>query len=288
MICGENVASRGLQKNIASKLDINRRRIAKSLRHRRSATITSKPWTSIERKTRKDAIPEEVKRLANDFWQSPGISRPTGNKRDVARKRVGPKEYIEHDKYILEKTQTEVYNAFKQQYPDTKMGQRYFENCKPFFVIPARTKDRNSCCCRLHVEFQMVFKRLMAYRRKHPSGDEAIKQYTHLSDLIADTLCPLDADKSLYHEKSCIERSCSNCGTNKLTLLPEEKDDIDGTKVQWQKFEYVEIGEKRKLKIIFKETLVCEMVSYFLTLLKVFPAHQFRASWQQCQMNLFN
>lgn len=128
ILCGENIASQGLQKNIASQLGINRRRIAQRFQHRRSATATLTPWTLIERKTRADATPEEVRRLAYDFWCSPGISRPTGNKRDVARERVAPKEYMEHQKHILEETQTEVFHEFKQKYPDIKMGAKVLCN----------------------------------------------------------------------------------------------------------------------------------------------------------------
>lgn len=54
---------------------------------------------------------------------------------------------------------------FKEKHPQIEMGQRYFEKCKPFFVIPARLKDRNSCCCTAHVEIQMLFTSCMNYRK---------------------------------------------------------------------------------------------------------------------------
>ena len=37
------------------------------------------------------------------------------NKRDVARERVAPKEYIEDEKQILEMTQTEVFKEFTME-----------------------------------------------------------------------------------------------------------------------------------------------------------------------------
>lgn len=125
LLCGQNVAATTSKTKIASTLGINRRRISQCLQHRYSAMSKGTGWTALQRKTRKDATPEEVRRAAYDFWHSPGISRPTGNKRDVARDRIGPKEYVHHEKYILEKTQTEVYEAFKKKYPDFKIGQRY-------------------------------------------------------------------------------------------------------------------------------------------------------------------
>ena len=75
----------------------------------------------MKRKRRNDATPEE--HIACDFWASPGISRPTGNKRDVVLEQIAPKEYFEHEKQILEKTQNEVYNEFRAKFPEVKMGQ---------------------------------------------------------------------------------------------------------------------------------------------------------------------
>ena len=71
----------------------------------------------MHRKTRSDALSERERTLAFEFWASPGNSRPTGNKSDVKRKRLGPKEYIEHEKQILEKTQSEIFQDFKKKIP---------------------------------------------------------------------------------------------------------------------------------------------------------------------------
>jgi len=58
--------------------------------------------------------------------------------------------------------------------------------------------------------------------------------------------------------------------------------------VKWERFEYVSIAtdgeEKRRLKIVTKHSKAGEMFAYFKTLLDSFPAHQFRAKWQQEQM----
>lgn len=90
----------------------------------------------VKREKRKDAISEENNKLAYHFWASPGNSRPTSNKKDLACERIGPNEYTEQEKQILKKTKTEIYNEFYIKYPDDKMCQRSFESCKPFFVVP--------------------------------------------------------------------------------------------------------------------------------------------------------
>ena len=48
------------------------------------------------------------------------------NKNDVRRKRLGPKDYIEHEKQILEKTLSEIFQDFKRKYKETAMKQTLF------------------------------------------------------------------------------------------------------------------------------------------------------------------
>lgn len=126
----------------------------------------------------------------------------------------------------------------------------------------------------------MLFKSLMEFRRKQ----EGVKVYLSLTDLVSETLCPITDESATYHQKKCIERTCTECGIKNLVLLPEEKESKPDNEVQWQRFEYIEIAEKRKLKIVTKVTPVSELAKYFLKQVEKFPGHQFRASWQQTQM----
>ena len=109
--------------------------------------------------------------LAFEFWASLGNSRPTGNKSDTKRKRLGPNEYIENEKQILEITQSKIFQDFQKKYPEIGTKQRAFENCTPFFVMPTWPEDRNSCCCPQHVEIRMLFNTCMDYRRSIVSKD---------------------------------------------------------------------------------------------------------------------
>ena len=121
------------------------------------------------------------------------------------------------------------------------MRQRAFENCKPFFVVPARPEDRNSCCCRQHVEIRMLFKTCMDYRRSIVSKDAerstVFQVYDSLNELVDETLCVNHGAE--FHKLECLERSCQHCGTKKFQLLPEESTRTNsfGT-VRWQKFDY--------------------------------------------------
>ena len=193
--CGERVQQNRLTGAVAKEININRKRITSSIQHRQLVLENkSCSWIVTERKTRRDAVSEDHRKLAQDFWSSPEISRPTGNKKDFIRQRVGPKEYIHHEKQIMNTTQTEAFVLFKQKHPLIKMGQRCFEKCKPFFVLPTRPQDRLSCCCRSHVEIRMLFAKCMEFRRRAlartTEKDGICTTFDHLTDAVNQTLCP--------------------------------------------------------------------------------------------------
>ena len=45
------------------------------------------------------------------------------------------------------------------------MSQRLFESYKPFFVMQVKQKDRNTCCCRQHIEVRSLIKKCMEFRK---------------------------------------------------------------------------------------------------------------------------
>ena len=53
----------------------------------------------------------------------------------------------------------------------------------------------------------------------------------------------------------------------------------DGTQVKWQRFDYVTVGENRRLQMVEKQTPPGDMLSYFKSLLVKFPGHRLRANW---------
>ena len=249
-----------------------------------------KSWLDLERKTRGDAISTEHKQLIFNFW-SHEASRPTGDKKDVIRKRTGKKQHIEHAKHVLEKMQTEAFMEFQAQYPEVKIKQRKFESLKPFFVRPAREKDRRSCLCRKHVETQIVFKDCMKYRKAvcRRNGFDAVVPST-LTEVVNLTLC-LKPESHSHHSLKCLTRECSECGVSKFELLPEEFSEGSTEEVTWKRYEYVGTGkflsngqEKKKIALVTKMTSPRELFQYFQDLLKHYPYHSFMAKWQREQM----
>ena len=77
LISGEAVSNARLRTKIAKRLNINRGRVSKGFQLLRGE---KRCWTYTERKTRSDALSEEVRKLAHDFWAGPEVSCRTGNK----------------------------------------------------------------------------------------------------------------------------------------------------------------------------------------------------------------
>jgi len=83
-------------------------------------------WLYTKRKVRGDALTDEESKVIYDY-RTNTASRPTGDKKDFSKKRIGKNEYIHHAKHVLEKTQTETFIEFSNLHPEIKVKQRKFE-----------------------------------------------------------------------------------------------------------------------------------------------------------------
>ena len=290
-VSGENLTENRSKAKLARQLGVSVKTISGGQRLRTKILTSSKScWEHTKRKGRSDGITEEQKSAIYNFWISPQVSRPTGNKRDVKRHRIGPKTYLSHSIHILEKTQTEAYTDFKVLNPDLKISQRTFEKYKPFFVKPVRVKDKCTCCCRYHVEFGHAFRRCMqlraALRKKHNITSEDCPVFDHSSDLIEKTLCERQEGK---FRMSCLNRECTSCGVRRDLFMPAELDVSESAEeVDWERYEYRNFTHsgtqvKRKLVLVKKKTKIGELYQHLISLLETFPSHNFRADWQHTQ-----
>ena len=75
---------------VAKRLGMRKSRVTGGFK-RRTTTFESEKacYTETKRRVRRDRISEETKLLVYDWWISPENSRPTGNKSDIKKKRVG-------------------------------------------------------------------------------------------------------------------------------------------------------------------------------------------------------
>ncbi|CAC5406462.1 unnamed protein product [Mytilus coruscus] len=280
---------------ISSYIHIKRASTSPTVATLKTFKTEKSSWTYTSRKTRYDAMSEDEKKTVYDFWLFPSISRPSRNKKDIKRVRLGPKIYSSHMIHVLNKSQTEAFLEFRTTNLDIKITQRKFENLKPYFVRAARQQNRSNCCCRYHIEAQSMFKKCMEFRKivltNHYVADtNQIKVFERLSDLVDTTLCKKESQEE-NHKMVCLDRNCNNCGIHCLILMQEELDNSESSPdVKLERYEYVNINTKgsscRKLMLINKTTKSGEIFNYFKDILKTFPSHQFRANWQNKQFQI--
>ncbi|XP_052769500.1 uncharacterized protein LOC128209494 [Mya arenaria] len=285
-VSGENISQSKAKTNLAKRLGVSVRRISGGQRLRGKVLTSDKScWFYTKKKTRSDKISHENKKLIYEFWMSPGISRPTGNKQDVKRHRTGPKCYLSHPIHTLEKTQTDVYEEFLQTHPSS-ISQRAFKKLTPFFVKPVRPKDKTTCCCRYHIEFNHAFKKCMQFRKMTYTNCEQLNGgypvFERSADMIARTLCEQPG-------KACLDRKCVECGVPQYLFSPNEMDESEqAPEIEWERYEYQTVKSKsnvlnRKLILVKKTTKVGSLFKHMLELLKSYPRHQFNSEWQNKQ-----
>ncbi|CAC5422340.1 unnamed protein product [Mytilus coruscus] len=130
--------------------------------------------------------------------------------------------------------------------------------------------------------------RFRAQENLHASNldltQENLPVFEHLNDICAETLC----DKTAPHAQ-CLNRSCKECGVEKLSFHDNELDiSRNARDIKWEKFEYTEINVKgrktrTKVMLVSKKTKPGEIFNHFKSLLETFSAHQNRANWQSEQ-----
>ncbi len=84
----------------------------------------------------------------------------------------------------------------------------------------------------------------MDFRRRQHSNRDEYPVYEHISDLVNATMCKKNDDAD-FHDKSCIDRKCKECGVHMLKLSSEELSVEDTSDdVKWMCYEYVTVQLK--------------------------------------------
>ena len=117
-VSGEKISEKKCRKKLARKLGLPVRTVCRSHTIRTRILQSEKSsWTYTNIKTRSDAITPDTKKRIYEFWCKPGISRPTGNKANIKRVRIGPKTYSSHMTHILEKNTDRYVFGFYRRKP---------------------------------------------------------------------------------------------------------------------------------------------------------------------------
>jgi len=168
-------------------------------------------WAFVGRLPRSDMkLIDAVKELVQKFWHD--NTRPSSNQRDVLKLRKGVRGGEPHVKHFLDTTQTELYERFKNEHTQLNLGQRSFEKCKPWYVRICI--DRNTCCCRYHVEFEYyydTYRHIFCGLHTNIVQDFPLLQPSNASrEFIHSIMCPRPEGQK-YYKRSCLYGTCLRC-----------------------------------------------------------------------------
>lgn len=193
--------------------------------------------------------------------------------------------------------QVEFYLKFKEwcqeQGNDIPVGLRTFQYCKPYFIRVL--KDMNVCCCKAHVEMDLLKQALNRWREKHHEAsdchcicasclhflpcmllDEGIvirceapkTMLSSVREWCEEIVC-LRATGEIWHKKNCIMGKCKECGVKKLGICSTEE--VADTPIAWETFEYTQLEKSgkrntdgneekpgKRLRMVYMETTVLQ------------------------------
>ena len=153
-------------------------------------------WRAICRKPYKDRLGEDVKKIIYEYWKNNSRVSPTA--RHVMRRRIARNQYEEHEKHLLETTQIELFNKFKEENRQIQVSLSAFVQQKPWYVKPITVRD--TCCCRYHVEFELYYDTFLDFGRtlwKDSPPPSTIREF------ISQILCERESDE-LFYKKKCV------------------------------------------------------------------------------------
>ena len=123
----------------------------------------------VTRSTRSDVTSPEKLHYVNQYWMM--NTRVSTSKADVISRPRGvcslPAE--PHAKQFMETSQTDMFCSYcdvEKEAEREAVGQKIFEENKPWFVRPVRAADRLTCCCEIHVRAKWIFDCLYHFATK--------------------------------------------------------------------------------------------------------------------------
>ena len=117
-------------------LSISRRTLARriSTREQLETINPNQCWAIVCRCPRNDKVSNEWHDIVVNFWTE--NSRVSSNRRDVLTHRISRGVREEHQKHLLDISQTELFHKFQDAHRDITIGQRTFEAMKPWYIRP--------------------------------------------------------------------------------------------------------------------------------------------------------
>ena len=193
-------------------------------------------WANICRRPYHDRLPDGVRDRVKEFWDS--NSRVSPNEKDQLRRRISKGVYESHSKHITQVSQVELFERFMESNIDVKISLSTFVKLKPWYVRPITVRD--TCCCRYHVEFELLYETFVNFGIKYWSNDPPPSS---VREFLSKILCPRE-NNELFYKKECVGgRKCDKCShlalyDEKYPLDPNDPR-LSNFSLNWKRYEYV-------------------------------------------------
>ena len=154
------------------------------------AAVKRRKSEESRRKIRSDALSEEQLKSVENFYNRDDISRICPGKKDfISVKTPGGRELKQ--KRLLLLNVKGVYELFKKEEPDLKIGHSKFASLCPRQMMPMSLHDQELCMCKYHENINMILDGLKNVLPNIFKSSE---------DLLRSTVCSLDQVKCIDRE----------------------------------------------------------------------------------------
>ncbi|CAF3132105.1 unnamed protein product [Rotaria sp. Silwood2] len=169
-------------------------------------------------------ISETTKNKVIQFYQLDEISSVATGKKDFVIIDTPDGSKVKVQKRHLVMTVQEVFEQFKLQYPNEKIGSTSFNLLRPKHVLPMSNIPQNVCLCKHHANIGLLLRSLSSIL-KAPKTTVSFREA-----LVCDS-----------NNEKCISSTCEKCGELKnFDKLFEYDDEIGGKDLvyhQWETFD---------------------------------------------------
>lgn len=137
----------------------------------------------------------KLQQAVKDFFLLDENSRSTAGKKETITRRG-----LKTQKRFMNESMKGLYAKFVERFPGLKISYSMFCLYRPFWVLRASEKDRNTCLCKMHENFEILIRKLWSRNIISCSSPEKV----------------VEAMTCKNRGQNCLERTCASCKKNKI------------------------------------------------------------------------
>lgn len=194
-----------------------------------------------------------IKRDVELFLEEDECSRLCPGKKDTITRHGNKKQ-----KRYLNNSLLNLHKQFSAKHTEYTVSYSTFCKLRPFWIVPAKATERDTCVCMLHENVRLLVSKLHKL--------DIIAQHT--SDSLCKSLC---CNEEQITEK-CLERKCADCKEKKILFSNFQKENTVTYEKWILKKEVIVFGGKTKTCTKYrKESLQCSLGCLVSELEAIFP-----------------